>query len=94
VMYKLSAVPNYIYKATFLMEFDKKECAQYGRNLSNLIKNWCSCPKKFRVVTHGMYVVSSLEPHMMYLAMMLCHIFGKENCAHFLLPWVPIMHMQ
>jgi len=29
---------------------------------------------------------------MMYVAMMLCRIFGKENSAHFLLPWVPIMH--
>jgi hypothetical protein len=38
------------------------------------------------------YVVASLESHMMYVAMMLCRIFGKENSAHFLLSWVPIMH--
>jgi hypothetical protein len=29
---------------------------------------------------------------MIYVAMMLCRIFEKEIYAHFLLPWVPIMH--
>ena len=74
------------------MDFDKNECAQYGNNLPNLIKDWCSHPEKFREDTHGIYAVTSLEPHMMYVAMMLCRLFGKENSAHFLFPWVPIMH--
>jgi hypothetical protein len=65
---------------------------QYGNNLPNLIKDWCSRLEKFRVDTHGVYVVASLEPHMMYVSMMLCQLLGKEKCAHFLLPWVPIMH--
>jgi hypothetical protein len=29
---------------------------------------------------------------MMYVAMILCRIFERENSAHFLLSWVPIMH--
>jgi hypothetical protein len=29
---------------------------------------------------------------MMYVAMMLCRLFEKENSALFLFPWVPIMH--
>jgi hypothetical protein len=73
------------------MEFDKKECTQYGKNLPDLIKDWCSCPEKFKEDSHGIYAVSSLEPHMMYIEMMMCRIYGRENNAHFLLPWVPIM---
>jgi hypothetical protein len=30
---------------------------------------------------------------MMYVAIIFCRLFKKENCAHLLLPWVPIMHM-
>jgi hypothetical protein len=92
VMYKLSPVSNYVYNAAFLMDFDKKESTQYGKNLPDLIKDWCSRPEKFREDNHGIYVIASLEPHMMYVAMMLCRLFEKENTAHFLLPWVPIMH--
>jgi hypothetical protein len=51
-----------------------------------------TCPEKFREDSHGIYVVASLEPHMMYIAMMMCRLYGKENTAHFFLPWVPIMH--
>jgi hypothetical protein len=92
VMYKLSPTPNFIYNANFLVDFDKKECVQYGKNLPDLIKDWCSRPEKFRVDSHGVYAISSLEPHMMYVAMMMCRLYGRENTAHFLLPWVPIMH--
>jgi len=74
------------------MDFDRKECAQYGRNLPDLIKDWCSCPEKFRPDNDGTCVVSSLEPHMMYISMMMCRLYGKENNAHFFLPCVPIMH--
>jgi hypothetical protein len=28
----------------------------------------------------------------MYIAMMMCRLYGKENTAHFFLPWVPIIH--
>jgi hypothetical protein len=39
VMYKSSIAPNFIYNANFLVDFDKKECAQYGKNLPDLIKD-------------------------------------------------------
>jgi hypothetical protein len=29
---------------------------------------------------------------MIYVAMMLCRLFGKKDFTHFLLAWVPIMH--
>jgi hypothetical protein len=62
------------------------------KNLPDLIKDCYSRPEKFRADSHGIYVVSSLEPHMMYITMMMCRLYGRENTAHFSLPWVPIMH--
>jgi hypothetical protein len=93
VMYKLSPTPNFIYNADFLRDFDKKECAQYGRNLPNLIKDWCSRPENFRADSHGVYAVSTLKPHKMYVAMIMCRLYGSENTTHFLLPRVPIMQV-
>jgi hypothetical protein len=92
VMYKLSPAPNFIYDASFLLDFDKKECAQYGKNLPDLIKDWYSHPEKFRVDSHGVYAVATLEPHIMYIAMMMCRIYGKENTTHLFLQWVPIIY--
>ena len=92
VMYKLSPTLNFIYNASFLVDFDKKECAQYGKNLADLIKDWSSHPEKFRANSHGVYTVSSLETHIMYTTMMMCRLYGRENMAHFLLQWVSIMH--
>jgi hypothetical protein len=92
VMYKLSPVSNFVYNANFLVEFNKKECDQYGKNLSDLIKDWYSHPEKFRADSHGIYPVSALEPQIMYIAMMMCRLYGKENTTHFFLPWVPIIH--
>jgi hypothetical protein len=62
VMYKLSPAPNFIYNASFLVDFDKKECVQYGKNFPDLIKGWYSRPEKFRADSHGVYTVSSLQP--------------------------------
>jgi hypothetical protein len=31
VMYKLSPTPNFIYNVSFLVDFNKKECDQYGK---------------------------------------------------------------
>jgi hypothetical protein len=28
----------------------------------------------------------------MYIAMMICRLYEKENTTHFFLPWVPIIH--
>jgi hypothetical protein len=93
VMYKLSSTSNFIYNASFLVNFNKKECDQYGKILSDLIKDWCSCPEKFRANPHGIYSISSLEPQFMYIAMMMCRLYGKENTTHLFLPWVPIIHI-
>jgi hypothetical protein len=78
--------------SSFLTEFDEEECTQGGKNYPDLIKNWWARPEKFRADTHGIYATASLDAHMMYVAMMLCRLFGKETSAHFLLSWVPIMH--
>ena len=67
VMYQLSPTPNFIYNASFLVDFDNKECVQYGKNLLDLIKDWYSLPEKFGADSHGVYAVSSLEPHIMYI---------------------------
>jgi hypothetical protein len=85
-------VPNFVYNATFLVDFNKKECDQYGKNLPDLIKDWYSRPDNFRVDSHGIYLVSALEPHIMYIAMMMCRLHGKKDTTHFFLQWVPIMH--
>jgi hypothetical protein len=84
VMYKLSPTPNFIYNASFLVDFDNKECVQYGKNLLDLIKDWYSRPDKFRADSHGIYTVSSLESHIMYIPIMMCRLYGRENtCLSF-----------
>jgi hypothetical protein len=92
VMYKLSLLSNFVYNANFLVDFNKKECDQYGKNLPDLIKDWYFHPEKFRSDSQGIYPVVALEPHIMYIAMMMCRLYGKEKTTHFFLPWVPIIH--
>jgi hypothetical protein len=77
VMYKLSATSKFIYNANFIVNFNNKECDHYGKSLFGLIEEWCSCPEKFRAESHGVYSISSLEPKFMYIAMMMCRIYGK-----------------
>jgi hypothetical protein len=91
-MYKLSPTPNRIYNTEFLEEFKKKECEQFGKNLSDLIKDWVSHPAKFRADTNGIYSISSLEPQFKYVAMMAYRLYGKEDTTHFFLPWVPLIY--
>jgi hypothetical protein len=57
VMYKFSATSNLFYDAIFLVNFNKKECDQYGKSLFDLIKDWCSHPKNFRSDSHGVYSI-------------------------------------
>ena len=90
-MYKFSSLSNFVYNANFLEDFNKKECNQYGKSLPNLIKDWYSFLKKFRADSHGIYLVVALEPHIMYIAMIMCRLYRKENTTHFFIPWVPIM---
>jgi len=91
-MYKLSPAFKHSYNVAFLKEFDEEECPEGVKNYPNLIKDWWARPEKFRAHTHGIYATTSLDTHMMYVTMMLCRLFGRENSSHFLLSWVPIMH--
>jgi hypothetical protein len=92
VMYKLSPTPKFTYNDSFLEYFNKKECDQFGKILFDLIKDWYSRPKKFRADSHDTYSISSLESQFVYIAMIMCRLYGKENTTHLFLPWVPIIH--
>jgi hypothetical protein len=48
-MYKFPSTSNFTYNAEFLENFKQKECEQYDKSLSDLIKDWVSHPVKFRV---------------------------------------------
>jgi hypothetical protein len=88
VMYKLSPNPNYIYNAEFLAKFQRKECTEANRTYPDLIREWWRCPSKFMADTHGIYATTSLNEYMVYVAIMLCRLFGKKNPYHFLAEWV------
>jgi hypothetical protein len=92
VMYKLSPNPRYTFNVAFILEFEQKECIQYARNCLDLIKSWWGNPKRFRTDSHGIYATSSLDHHMVYVAMILCRFFGKNIPTHFSVEWVSIMH--
>jgi hypothetical protein len=92
VMYKLSPTPKYTYNATFLLDLERKEFSQHGRNGHDIIKTRWGHPDKFRADAHGIYSTTSLDAHMLYIAMMLCCLFGKKNPAHFSIEWVAIMN--
>jgi hypothetical protein len=91
-MYQLSPTPNFTYNVEFLEGFKEKECKQYGRNLSDLIRDRVSHPAKFRADSNGIYSVASLEPPFRYIAMMACRLYGREDTTHCFLPWVPLIH--
>jgi hypothetical protein len=91
-MYQLSPTPNFSHNVEFLEGFKRKECEQYGRNLSDLIKDWVSHPAKFREDGNGVYSISSLEMQFKYIAMMTYRLYGREDTTHFFLSWVPLIH--
>jgi hypothetical protein len=61
-MYKLPTTSDHTYGAEFLDEFKQKECIQYDKTMSILIKDWVSNTMNFRADTHGIYSIASLEP--------------------------------
>jgi hypothetical protein len=91
-MYKFPPTSNFTYNVEFLEDFKQKECEQYGKILSDLIKDWVSHPEKFRADSNGFYSISSLESQFKYIAMMTCRLYEREDTTHFFLPWVPLMH--
>jgi hypothetical protein len=90
-MYKLLPTSKFTYNVDFLKDFKQKECEQYGKSLSDLIKDWVSHPAKFRADRNGIYSISSLEPQFKYIAMMTCRLYGREDTTHFFLPWIPLV---
>jgi hypothetical protein len=91
-MYKLPAVSDFVYNVEFLENFKQKECVQYDKTMSGLIKDWVSHPAKFRADSNGIYSIASLEPQFKYIAMMTCRLYGREDTTHFFLQWVPLIH--
>jgi len=57
-----------------------------------IIKDWWRNEEKIRANTHGVYATTSLNEYMVYVAMMLCRIFGKKCPNHFPTEWVPLLH--
>jgi hypothetical protein len=47
---------------------------------------------RFRDDTHGSYATAPLNEYMVYIALMLCRIFGKKKPTHFPTEWVPLIH--
>jgi hypothetical protein len=90
-MYKLPTTFDYTYGTEFLEEFKEKECTQYDKTMSGLIKDWVSHTAKFRANDQGVYSIASLEPQYKYVAMMTCRLYGREDTSHFFLAWVPLM---
>jgi hypothetical protein len=90
-MYKLPATAEYTYNAEFLEDFKKKECEQYDKTMPSLIKDWVSRSATFRANDKGVYSIALLEPHYMYVAMMTCRLFGREDTSHFYISWVPLI---
>jgi hypothetical protein len=91
-MYKLTCNPKYVYNAPFIMKFEKEECASYDRIVHDIVKTWWGNENKFKADSHGIYSTTSCDAHIMYVAMMLCRMFGKKIPTHFTIEWVPIIH--
>jgi hypothetical protein len=92
VMYKLSLDPKYNYNVSFVLDFEQNECIQYDKSYPDIIRPWWGHPEKFRDEAHGVYATMSLDIHMIYIAMILCILFGKKTPTHFPMEWVFIMH--
>ena len=91
-MYKLPGTCEYTHGKEFLEDFKKKECDEFDRTLPGLIRDWVSRSALFKVNSEGVYSISSLEPNFMYVAMMACRLYGKEDTAHFVIHWVPLIY--
>jgi hypothetical protein len=92
LMYKLPSTSKYIYNAEFVLEFQRKECTKFDQTYPTIIKEWWGLPAKFRADTHGIYATASLNEYMVYIALMLCRLFGRKIPTHFLAEWVPLLY--
>jgi hypothetical protein len=92
VMYKLFPNSKYIYNKEFVSEFERKECTEEDQTYPDIIKDWWRHPPKFKVDTHNVYSMASLNEYMVYVAMMLCRLFRKKTPTHFHTEWVPLLY--
>ena len=56
-----------------------------------MIKGWARSEANFRDDSHGIYSTSSLNKYMVYVAMMLCRLFGRKYPCHFHADWVTFL---
>jgi hypothetical protein len=84
-MYKFPTASDLTYDAEFLEKFKQKECVQYDKTMSSLIRDWVLHPTKFRADSNDIYSIASLEPQFKYVAMMTCRLYGREDTSHLFL---------
>jgi hypothetical protein len=90
-MYKISPNYKHTFNAEFLAEFQRKECIEADQTYLDMIRGWVRSEAKFRADTHGIYATTSLNEYMVYIAMMLCRLFGRKDPCHFHAVWVPFL---
>jgi hypothetical protein len=90
-MYKLSPNYRHTFNYEFLAEFQRKECIEVGQTYPDMIRGWVSSEAKFRADSHGIYATDSLNKYMVYVAMMLCRLFGRKDPCHFHADWLPFL---
>jgi hypothetical protein len=56
-----------------------------------MITEWARCSTNFRADAHGIYATTSLNEYMVYVAIMLCRLFGRKDPCHFHADWVPFL---
>jgi hypothetical protein len=91
VKYKLSSNHKHTFNAEFLAEFQRKECIEADQTYPDMIREWVRSEAKFRSDTHGIYAIASLNEYMVYIAMMLCRLFGRKYPCHFHADWVSFL---
>lgn len=74
--------PHKVYDKAFVDE-NEEPC--------EFIKQWRSNPSKHKIDRTGMYSVASLVIPYLYIAAMLCRLFGCADATKFLVEWVPLI---
>jgi hypothetical protein len=91
VMYKLSPNYRHTFNSEFVAAFQRKECIEGGQTYADMIRGWARDENKFRTDLHGIYATTSLNEYMVYVAMMLCRLFGRKDPCHFNADWTPFL---
>jgi hypothetical protein len=91
VMYKLSPNYRHTFNSEFVAAFQRKECIEGGQTYPDMIRGWARDENKFRADLHGIYATAALNEYMVYVAMMLCRLFGRKDPCHFHADWTPFL---